>query len=44
METSKNGKSSENSGSGNEKFSCRICFEIASEPVITPCGHLFWFL
>jgi E3 ubiquitin-protein ligase RNF5 len=23
-------------------FECHICLEIASEPVLTPCGHLFW--
>lgn len=26
-----------------EKFSCKICLEVAQEPVITPCGHLYWF-
>ena len=25
-------------------FECNICFETADEPVITPCGHLFWFV
>ncbi|KRW98953.1 hypothetical protein PPERSA_00780 [Pseudocohnilembus persalinus] len=24
-----------------EQFECHICFEIANEPVITPCGHMF---
>jgi hypothetical protein len=23
-------------------FECNICFDPASEPVITVCGHLFW--
>jgi hypothetical protein len=23
-------------------FECHICLEIAIEPVLTPCGHLFW--
>lgn len=23
-------------------FECNICLETASEPVLTPCGHLFW--
>ncbi|XP_020082739.1 uncharacterized protein LOC109706358 [Ananas comosus] len=22
-------------------FECNICFEVAKEPVVTPCGHLF---
>ena len=27
----------------NNPFICNICLEIASEPVITNCGHLYWF-
>ena len=23
-------------------FECSICLEIATEPVVTQCGHLFW--
>lgn len=23
-------------------FECAICLEIATEPVVTQCGHLFW--
>jgi hypothetical protein len=23
-------------------FECNICLEMASEPVVTLCGHLFW--
>lgn len=24
------------------RFSCKICLEVAEQPVITPCGHLYW--
>ena len=24
------------------KFECVICFDVASEPVVTKCGHLYW--
>jgi len=24
------------------QYECNICLDIAFEPVITPCGHLFW--
>ena len=24
-------------------YECHICLEVASEPVLTPCGHLFWY-
>lgn len=23
-------------------FECAICLDIATEPVVTQCGHLFW--
>lgn len=25
-------------------FECAICLEIATEPVVTQCGHLFWYI
>jgi E3 ubiquitin-protein ligase RNF5 len=25
-----------------KQFECKICLEVASEPVVTTCGHLFW--
>ena len=26
----------------NANFECNICFDTATEPVVTLCGHLFW--
>jgi E3 ubiquitin-protein ligase RNF5 len=26
------------------RFECNICLEIATEPVITRCGHLYWYI
>ena len=23
-------------------YECNICLEVATEPVITTCGHLYW--
>lgn len=23
-------------------FECNICMVVATNPVVTPCGHLFW--
>ncbi|XP_068664044.1 uncharacterized protein [Aristolochia californica] len=31
----------ENGGTGSGFFDCNICFEVAADPVLTPCGHLF---
>jgi hypothetical protein len=25
-----------------KQFECKICMELATEPVVTLCGHLFW--
>ena len=25
-----------------DTFDCNICFDTASEPVVTMCGHLYW--
>lgn len=33
--------SSEERGKTATAFECNICFEMASEPVVTSCGHLF---
>jgi len=27
-----------------EKYQCHICMEIANKPIVTPCGHLFWYI
>jgi hypothetical protein len=37
----------ENSNTNNEEnsmFECNICLEQSTEPVITLCGHLFWYV
>ena len=26
-----------------EKYQCHICMEMANKPIVTPCGHLFWY-
>lgn len=26
-----------------KQFECKVCLEIANEPVVTQCGHLFWY-
>ncbi|CAL9112034.1 uncharacterized protein LOC135680670 [Musa acuminata AAA Group] len=38
-ETSKEGRDEKGSSAAN--FECNICFDMAAEPVVTPCGHLF---
>jgi E3 ubiquitin-protein ligase RNF5 len=39
-ESSSNNKNSPTFHEG--VFECNICLEMASEPVVTLCGHLFW--
>jgi E3 ubiquitin-protein ligase RNF5 len=34
-------ESKENAQNNGANFECNICFEMASEPVVTSCGHLF---
>ncbi len=24
------------------RFECNICMDVAKDPIVTPCGHLFW--
>ncbi|URE40260.1 zinc finger, C3HC4 type, domain containing protein [Musa troglodytarum] len=38
-ETSEEGRDEKGSSAAN--FECNICFDMAAEPVVTPCGHLF---
>lgn len=30
--------------SSHGQFECNVCFEDATDPVITRCGHLFWYV
>ena len=30
------------SGRDSSKFECNICIEVAKDPVVTRCGHLYW--
>ena len=29
-------------GGGEERYECNICFEQATDAVVSMCGHLFW--
>lgn len=44
MATPSASKTSDDNGEaeGDSRFECHICFEQASEAVISMCGHLFW--
>lgn len=33
-----------NNNDENSTFECNICLEQSSDPVITLCGHLFWYV
>ena len=39
-----NHEQQDNSEPGNSMFECNICFETAKDPVISFCGHLFWYV
>ena len=32
----------EEKGEALSRFECNICLEIATNPIITKCGHLYW--
>jgi hypothetical protein len=42
--SSNNDNENENQQQKNDLFECNICFDPANEPVITVCGHLFWYV
>lgn len=29
-------------GADSSQFICNICLDVATEPIVTLCGHLFW--
>lgn len=39
-ETNSNVDSSEH----NTFFECNICYDVVNEPVLTLCGHLYWYV
>lgn len=36
--------SNNNNDDRNRFFECNVCFDIVNEPVLTLCGHLFWYV
>lgn len=38
---SPNSPNNSSSDNENERFTCNICFDVPTDPVITQCGHLF---
>lgn len=43
-ERSNSNENSNGNGEENSMFECNICLEQSTEPVITLCGHLFWYV
>eukprot|EP00871_Galdieria_phlegrea_P001621 jgi/Galph1/245/GphlegSOOS_G4903.1 len=41
QEESKDSSQEETSKSGASVFDCHICFDTPTDPVVTPCGHLY---
>jgi hypothetical protein len=37
------GKSASGGSESSDGFQCNICLDVAADPVITQCGHLFWY-
>lgn len=35
-------RKNENESESGAKYECNICFEQASDAVVSMCGHLFW--
>lgn len=41
--SSTNEKTNDKTSSAGGKFECNICLDPAQDPVVSQCGHLFWF-
>lgn len=43
--TSQNNNTNKNNNNDDKTrfFECNVCFDIVNEPVLTQCGHLFWY-
>jgi E3 ubiquitin-protein ligase RNF5 len=39
--TPEKGPAADPTGPGNDKWTCPICFDRLTEPVVTSCGHIF---